>query len=228
MRKYGLVVMLAAFVPSLASGQQFIPVLPDSSTLEGVWVSAPEVVPPVSRVVGQQTCAQSKASLSNYFVYAGTRLELEQAGPSRFEGTDFRFIKTPYRGKLYYPQGYASTRTLSSGGLEINRACHVEIFEYTLTGELLFNVDTAELEFSATGAIVNAPGFRHGPMAGVGSWSNGPEAAFRSQCSSSALRATRSSSGSASAIRSAAPCPATARSSRPHPSAPSRRSPVCP
>lgn len=176
MRKHGLVAALAAFAPSMASGQQFIPVLPDSSTLEGVWASAPEVVPPVSRVVGQQSCAASKASLSNYFVYAGTRLELEQAGPSRFEGTDFRFIKTPYRGKLYYPQGYASTRSLSSGGLEINRACHVEIFEYTLTGELLFNVDSAQLEFNATGPIVSPPGFRHGPMAGVSSWSNGQTA----------------------------------------------------
>lgn len=108
-------------------------------------------------------------------MYAGTRLELEQAGPSRLRrGDRLPLIKTPYRGKLYYPQGYASTRTLwAKRDLEINRACHVEIFEYTLTGELLFNVDTAELEFSATGAIVNAPGFRHGPMAGVGSWSNG-------------------------------------------------------
>lgn len=177
MRKHGLVAALVATaLPSMAVGQQFTPVLPDSSTLEGVWASAPEVVPPVSRVVGQQSCAQSKASLSNYFVFAGTRLELEQAGPSRFEGTNFRFIKTPYRGKLYYPQGYASSTPLASGGVRINRACHVEIFEYTLSGELAFNVDTAEYQFNATGPIVNAPAFRHGPTASVSSWSNGQAA----------------------------------------------------
>lgn len=177
MRKHGLVVALAAAVgPSMVTAQQFIPVLPDSSNLEGVWASVPEVVPPVSRVVGQQSCAQSKASLSNYFVYAGTRLELEQAGPSRMEGTTFPFIKTPYRGKLFYPQGYASMNPLAGGGVRIDRACHVEIFEYTITGELAFNTDTAQYQFAATGPIVSAPGFRHGPTGSVSSWSNGQTA----------------------------------------------------
>ena len=151
--------------PFSALAQNFLPVVPSSFDLSGSWIIDPVNTP--SGFLRVDRCDRRWSAETNWPLFSGARFELRATGESRIETSNQeQRLHLGYTGILYFPQGFASSvsGTTPEGlpGVAFDYECHVEIFEYTLTGELTINLDTGDYSFSAYGPETSGSPFRKG------------------------------------------------------------------